>query len=543
MRNNHAFLTPRGLLLVIAILGCMIHHECDGLSGKSNFDAKPGTGRVVTHRASAVFALMESMKRKNAFAIRVLEQDPDYLNLDQRDRAFARLLLSTAERRSGQIEIVIKSFERKEKKKTSKPRLSDILAEAALRIGAAQMLFMDVPKYAAVSDTVESLRMHPKIKVAKSQINFVNAVLRNIDREGGPVLEATSTIDNLDPWLAKQWIKQYGKDTTKTIVGAAMSQSPVFVTVNHAIDNHHDYDNDSSIITTTTREDQIMERLEQIRDVFTTTDDEGDALPAELLQVGSIRIPDNLGGAVSKWPLYDEGAWWVQDVSATLPAIALFNSLSSKYGEKHIGGMHVVDLCSAPGGKTAQLCSMGFGSVDAVEFSARRSRSLDQNLKRLGMEDMCNVVIADGREYEPKAIASPVRGVLVDAPCSATGVGSRRPDVLRKSIDMKELTTIQRELIVHAVDNIVEVGGIVVYATCSLLKQEGEDQIDWLLSDKGSNASSTQLETIPFTPGEIPGFDDCIDGNGWLRVIPGVLPGSLTFCDGFFVARLMKVAK
>jgi len=408
------------------------------------------------------------------------------------------------------------------------------------------MLFMDVPKYAAVSETVESLRMHPKIKVPKSQISFVNAVLRNIDREGGPILEATSTIDNVDPWLAKQWIKQYGKETTETIVEAAMSQSPVFVTVNQIIDaddddgGQNENENDNSVTTTATRLDKINERLEQIRDVFTSTDDEGNPLPAELLPVGSIRIPDNLGGAVSRWPLYDEGAWWVQDVSATLPAIALFNSLSDTYGEEKLRDMHVVDLCSAPGGKTAQLCSMGFGSVDAVEFSPRRSRSLHQNLKRLVMEDICNVVVADGREYEPDITSGSVQGVLVDAPCSATGVGSRRPDVLRKSIDMNELTTIQRELLMHAVDNILEVGGVLVYATCSLLKQEGEDQIDWLLSEKGCNESVTHLETIPFTPGEIPGFDNCIDENGWLRVVPGVLPGSLRFCDGFFVARLAK---
>ena len=302
-----------------------------------------------------------------------------------------------------------------------------------------------------------------------------------------------------------------------------MSQSPVFITVNHLEGER-------------VQDDCKTEKLEQMRDLFTTTDDEGDPQPAELIPVGSIRIPDDFGGAVSKWPLYDEGAWWVQDVSATLPAIALFNTLIGENNEKKPEDMYVVDLCSAPGGKTAQLCSMGFGRVDAIEFSPRRSRSLNQNLERLGMGDICNVVIADGREFEPDGL---VHGVLVDAPCSATGVGSRRPDVLRKSIDMKELTSIQRELTVHAIDNILEVGGVLVYATCSLLKQEGEGQIEWLLSQERSEGES--IETIPFTPGEIPGFDDCIDENGWLRVVPGVLPGSLKYCDGFFVARLRKI--
>jgi 16S rRNA (cytosine967-C5)-methyltransferase len=118
----------------------------------------------------------------------------------------------------------------------------------------------------------------------------------------------------------------------------------------------------------------------------------------------------------------------------------------------------------------------------------------------------------------------------------ATGVGSRRPDVLRKSPELEELTRIQKELAVHTVDELLDIGGIMVYATCSLLKEESEDQMNWLLSRN----EGAEVETIPFLPDEIPGFDDAIDKNGWLRVIPGVLPGTLKFCDGFFVARLRR---
>ncbi|OEU17535.1 S-adenosyl-L-methionine-dependent methyltransferase [Fragilariopsis cylindrus CCMP1102] len=464
------------------------------------------------------------MKRNQKFAIRVLEQDPAYLNLDQRDRAFARNLLSTTERRMGQIDQVIKSFAHKkeDKKKNTKIRPHDILCEAALRIGATQILFLDVPTYAAVSETVEALKNHPKVKVSKAQISYVNAVLRNIDREGKSRLDATSTLANVDTWLADQWIQTYGKETTEKMVGAAMSQSPVIRDVFTSIAGEEEDDDDD---------------IEQVE------------VEAELLPIGSIRIPANVGGSVSKWPLYDDGAWWVQDVSATLPAIALFNSLCIN-GGKQPKDIHVVDLCSAPGGKTAQLCSMGFGKVDAVEISKRRSRSLHQNLKRLGMEKLCNVCVEDGTKFQPYISENDdgVQGVLVDAPCSATGLGSRRPDVLRKSINLDELISIQRELVVHAANNILDVGGVLVYATCSLLKQEGEDQVDWLLSqdvtgkDENTELLSSTLETIPFEVGEIPGFDDCIDEKGWLRVIPGVLPGSLQFCDGFFVARMRKIA-
>jgi 16S rRNA (cytosine967-C5)-methyltransferase len=143
-------------------------------------------------------------------------------------------------------------------------------------------------------------------------------------------------------------------------------------------------------------------------------------------------------------------------------------------------------------------------------------------------------------------VTSRINGILLDAPCSATGVGSRQPDVLRKNINLSELVTLQQELLVHSVENLLPVGGILVYATCSLLRQEGEDQIEWLLNRSvkdGSDGGGSTVKLDPFRIGEIPGFDACIDSDkGWLRVIPGTLPGSLQYCDGFFVARLTKVA-
>jgi 16S rRNA (cytosine967-C5)-methyltransferase len=356
---------------------------------------------------------------------------------------------------------------------------------------------------------------------SKPQIKFVNAILRNVDRRGRAELEKNTTIyDNIEPWLAEEWIRTYGEDTTKTIIEASMGQSPIYVSVNHAPEST---DNDRTA------------KLERVKDYFSTSNN-----TAILLPHGSIEIPKELhGGSVSKWPFYNEGEWWVQDPSASLPAIALHNALcKDKKQEKK--DMHIVDLCSAPGGKTAQLCSLGYGKVTAIEVSKRRTKALHDNMDRLGMNDVCNIVVADGREWVPSVGSGndSVKGVLADVPCSATGVGSRRPDVLRKSPDiLDQLLTIQRELAAHAADEILEPGGIMVYATCSLLKQESEDQVNWLLS----RSEGADMETVPIIPGEIPGFDDAIDENGWLRVIPGVLPGSLASCDGFFVARLRRL--
>lgn len=246
-----------------------------------------------------------------------------------------------------------------------------------------------------------------------------------------------------------------------------------------------------------------------------------------------------MSGAVSEWPLYDEGRWWVQDAAATLPALALYNALNNSTNA-NVESMHVVDLCAAPGGKTAQLISLGFGKVTAVELSPRRSRRLVENLERLDMQDRCTVCVADGSEWMPDDNEDvPVMGVLVDVPCSATGTGSKRPDVLRRDENLGNLLQVQQKLAQHCADNIVAPGGIMVYATCSILKQESEDQVQKLL--KRGRRGEAALETVPFTEGEIPGFDDAIDDNGWLRVLPGTLPGSLSQCDGFFVARLRRV--
>lgn len=321
----------------------------------------------------------------------------------------------------------------------------------------------------------------------------------------------------MEPSLARAWIESYGEKSTQKIVEASMSQSPIFLTTNH---------NGES-----TDEERKVQR-ERIREIFNALalSDE-----AELLEHGSIRVPELESSIVSNWPGYDDGDWWVQDPSASLPAIALYNTLVMQDGRK-ARELHIVDLCSAPGGKTAQLCSFGFGRITAVELSSRRTKPLQENLERLGMMERCEIVVSDGREWNPKD-GDCVDAVLLDAPCSATGVGSRRPDVLQKSPALQEITKLQRDLAVNVVDNLLNPGGVMVYATCSLLKSESEDQMKWLLArEEGS-----EIKTIAFQPGEIAGFDDAIDENGWLRIIPGHLPGSLGYCDGFFVARIRKI--
>ena len=346
----------------------------------------------------------------------------------------------------------------------------------------------------------------------------------------------TSPNDNIAPWLLTEWRDSWGEDKLAAIAEAAMTESPVYLSAKHA--------------PASSREEQL-EKLIAIQQAFeeraetTTTAAAAPAAAgseqegAEVLAHGSIFIDKTqFPGAVSKWPLYDEGDWWVQDASATLPAIALHKALmgdSVEQGDNR-PDLSIVDLCAAPGGKTAQLLSLGFPMVTAVELSARRAKQLQSNMERLQLQDRCTICIGDGSQWIPPEGPETVAGVLLDVPCTATGTASRRPDVLRRDNNLDEILETQYNLATHCVDNLLASSGILVYATCSLLRQESENQVMKLLERK----EGAKLKSIPFAKGEIPGFDEAIDDSGNLRVIPGWLPGKLNTCDGFFVARLQK---
>lgn len=281
-------------------------------------------------------------------------------------------------------------------------------------------------------------------------------------------------------------------------------------------------------------EEQSEIEIQKIIDEFDSSED-GTHGSITVLPNKSLRVRKGAETVVSKFPLYAEGRWWVQDISSTLPAIGLISALKSRYDD--FSNVHIVDMCAAPGGKSSQLLAAGFGKVTAIEANERRCRRFRENLDRLGLQERCEVAVCPGQEWQPSNDNgdNEVAAVLVDVPCSATGTGTKRPDVLKKDTsDLESLLQIQEILANHCADNILSVGGIMVYATCSLLKSESEDQVEKLIQRGG-------VETLPFTPGEIPGFDSAIDENGWLRVLPGMCGGEMNFCDGFFVARLIKV--
>ena len=230
-------------------------------------------------------------------------------------------------------------------------------------------------------------------------------------------------------------------------------------------------------------------------------------LSADSLMPGHLRLAR--GDNIEKLPGFAEGAWWVQDIAASLPA-RLFGD-----GE----GRHVLDLCAAPGGKTLQLAAQGW-KVTALDISKRRLELLKTNLKRTGLA--ASTVRADALTWEPK---HQFDAILLDAPCTATGTARRHPDVLHRigARQIEEMAELQAALLDRA-KGWLKPGGIFVYATCSLEREEGEDQ-----------TNAIDLAPLPIGSQNLPaGLEPTAEG--WLRTDPGML-GEVGGLDGFFIAR------
>ncbi|MHC2794592.1 16S rRNA C967 or C1407 C5-methylase (RsmB/RsmF family) [Mesorhizobium jarvisii] len=239
-----------------------------------------------------------------------------------------------------------------------------------------------------------------------------------------------------------------------------------------------------------------------------------------VLPTGTVRV-ENLAGAVTDLPGFAEGAWWVQDAAASLPA-RLFGDVS---------GLRVADLCAAPGGKTAQLILAG-ARVTAVDTSKNRLARLAQNLDRLGLS--AEIVQADLLKYEPAELFD---AVLLDAPCSSTGTVRRHPDVpwTKTAADVEKLADLQRRLLTRAV-TLVRPGGRIVFSNCSLDPLEGEDLHRAFLNE-------TTAVDDPLRQGEVAGIDPFLTAQGTLRTTPADLDlgtPERSGLDGFFAARMRR---
>ncbi|WP_127143090.1 RsmB/NOP family class I SAM-dependent RNA methyltransferase [Pelagibacterium montanilacus] len=394
---------------------------------------------------------------------------------DGRDRALANRLVTVALRRHGHISAVLDAMLDK-----GLPGRSGVL-EAALRIGIAQLLFIeDVPAHSAVHLAVETVRADRR---AGRFDKLANAVLRGADRRREE-FTAQPEIATLPPRRAERWADQYGADAPAAFARALLAGAPLDLTFR-------------------ADDPELVARL-----------------GATPLLGRSVRVPVR-DAAVHDLAGFAEGQWWVQDVAATLPALLL--------GAKP--GMRVVDLCAAPGGKTAQLAALG-GEVTAIDLDPARLERLASNLDRLGLK--ARLETADVLTYRPEA---PFDAVLLDAPCSATGTFRRHPEVLLNRTDagIADRVGLQREMI-GAAHGMLAPGGVLVYCVCSLEASEGEEQMGWALE------TFPDLALSPVTADELHGWAAPITREGAVRTTPALaLPGAVEGgMDGFFAARFIK---
>ena len=404
---------------------------------------------------------------------------PGLKTLSDRDRALMRRLVATILRRLGTLGHVLSRLLDRGIP-TDAPR-----AQSALLIGAAQILWMDVPDHAAVD---LSVRLAQSDRRAAKYAGLVNAVLRRCAREGQPLIdEVKSQTLDVPPWLLARWIAHYGETVARDIA-IALGHDPSFD------------------ITVKSDAAQWAHRLH-----------------GELLATGTVRT--QLQGSVTTLPGFAEGEWWVQDAAAALPARLLGD----------VSGKTIADLCAAPGGKTAQLAQAG-ARVVAVDRSPGRMARLRDNLTRLQLE--AETVVADAAEWSDGPDGG-FDGILLDAPCTSTGTIRRHPDVawLRQEAEFAPLTALQRRLLRKAV-TLLRPGGTLVYCTCSLEAEEGEEAITELL------ASEPAVRRAPIDPSEVAGLTEIVTAQGDLRTLPCHLPNPdprLGGLDGFYAARLVKI--
>jgi len=421
-------------------------------------------------RLSALGALAHTLDKQkpldSAWAL-----DRHFQTLNPSDRAFAQLLVKTTMRRLGQIDALLAQF-------LDRPlgdRASKIMH--ILRMGVTQLIWLETPPHAAVHSAVE---MTKQVKMEKYS-GLTNAILKRIAKEGpGIVAQQDEAKLNTPAWLWERWVKAYGDATARQIAMMHLQEPPLDITVK----------SDPS---------------------FWAKELNGTVLP-----VGSVRLQSSRN--LTQLPGFAEGKWWVQDMAATIPALLLGN----------VHDKRVIDLCAAPGGKTAQLASAG-AKVSAVDVSKDRIAMLKTNVHRLQLQ--AEYITTDASKWLPNFAPD---AILLDAPCSATGTLRRHPDVawLRRPDDIERLKATQAKLLRHALD-MLHPGGEMVYATCSILPEEGEDQITQLLAER------KDVTLKPVDPAILGGLIECITPRGEIRTLPCHMADK-DGMDGFYAAILVK---
>ena len=395
------------------------------------------------------------------------QKEPAFEALTPPDRAFTQHMVKTTLRHLGQIDAILQQFIDKPLKKHG------LRVQHIMRLAVAQLLWLQTPPHAAVHSAVDLVK---KLKLTIYS-GLVNAVLKKIVLQGADLMQKQPAATlNTPAWLWQSLVKAYGRKNAEGITLAHAQEPPVDITVKS---NSSHWAN---------------------------------ALGGMVLPNGSVRLQH--AGVITQLEGFEQGEWWVQDVSASLP-VTLFSSLKDK---------RVLDMCAAPGGKTAQLIMAG-AEVIALDASPARLHTLKGNLQRLQLKAEC--IAIDALVYKTNKLFD---AILLDAPCSATGILRRHPDVAwnRKKEEIERLAATQAELLNHAI-GLLKPGGELIYCVCSLQPEEGEKQIERLILENNNiNIIKSSLSFLP----------DSAYSSG-IRILPHYLMAQGGM-DGFFMCLIRK---
>ena len=395
---------------------------------------------------------------------------------------FYRSLVGEAIRRLGEINFYLKKYI----KKPLKTEQSHI--KANLIIGATQIIYMRVPAYAAVNDSVEIAK-----KSSPHHVKFINAILRQLSRDfEDNKLDKSNLLMNIPTEIMNKWKKVFSKSQLTKIMKQHLVIPPAL--------------------------DISISPKEDINEWETN-------LKGEILGSNNIRLIDSYG-KINKIHGYHEGKWWIQDIASQLPVKILLSKIKQN--------TNVIDLCAAPGGKTAQLLTNNL-KVTSVESNNKRAKILEENLNRLNLKT--KLIIKDATQYKPEKLAD---AILLDAPCTSSGTMRKNPDILwRLSYKkgnyfshMESVIKIQRDLLDSA-SKMLKSRGVLIYSVCSLEKEEGENQIVDFIK------KNSKFIIDPIKESEIDITKKAITKEGFIKTLP-FFSSERGGMDGFFIARLIK---
>jgi 16S rRNA (cytosine967-C5)-methyltransferase len=436
-----------------------------------NFKAKRRpTVQGLPPRAVALGALVRILHRGVALDAAFAESLAEQRDLEPRDRGLAFAIVNHTLRRAGQLQAWLDG-------NLKRPLGPKEPANVIVLLSLAQLVALETPPH-AVGSTALALAQAEGGRTTGLK-SLIQALIGKAAREGVALGSAEL---NIPVAVRTRWLAHHGAQNVAAWAEALLHEPPLDV---------------------------------QLKDPAQTAH-WAQLLGGESLAPGHVRLVQP--GRIDELPGFADGAWWVQDVAASWPARLL----------PFASGDRVIDLCAAPGGKTMQLAARG-GQVTALDISDERLARVAENLDRTGLH--AKLVAADALTWRPE---TPVKAILLDAPCSATGTFRRHPDVLRHraALDLGPVQALQAKLLRHAV-SLLAPGGVLVYAVCALEPEEGPAQIAALLRDHPN------LKPLPVTPAEAGPFGEALTPEGWLSIQPHHLAAQ-GGADGFFIARIER---